>query len=297
MADCAALCDEACVAISLFQQRECWVYAGLDGAAIPVGGSIFCVKTPPPPPPTSTPPPVLAPPLTISKWLAPTTTKGPDVVVSSAHASTIPPPQLSTSTLVGTLNGTLWGFPVLALIAAAFGLVVGVGLLVAGCCLLQGSRRARRGGAANIYDKDDEDELSSNEVLTRGAKRQAPLQGGRSERGGTRGVGPGRAGAAPMQRVLVEACGEVSTVRVATSACYSLPQLRKVVAAACVHLTRGASEKDMLLEYIDEEAGLAITVSGPPLSVSFSSIGVISHQQNSGARVITPVGTAKLASR
>ena len=63
------------------------------------------------------------------------------------------------------------------------------------------------------------------------------------------------------QRVLVEVDGAVSTRRLLTSHCRSVRQLRELIADECAELSGGAPSSRLLLEYLDEKAGLAITVS------------------------------------
>jgi hypothetical protein len=134
----------------------------------------------------------------------------------------------STSRWLSVLVTTFLRLPPAALVAVMLGLCLGVILLLAGCVLLL--LRPRRRVASDAVSSDGGH-----------GKRQAP--------------GDGR-----VHRVLVEAKGGVSTVWVSTGACASVAQLRRVVAAACEHLSGGAAEGAMQLECLDEEAGLAITV-------------------------------------
>lgn len=230
MEQCTALCDVSCAALSLYLGQECWIYASLSGAAVDVAGSIFCVRPGPPPPPAPT---ARAEPPTLAEAEASET----------ADLDALPP--LFAGLAVGDASGlpsamvaAFLRLPPAVLVAVAVGMCLGVVFLVVGCVLLVRPRRraacdASAGGTVS-------DAACSNDEHS---KRQAG-----------RGV----------HRVLIEAGGGVSTVRVVTGGCKSVSQLRRVVAAACEHLSGGAAEEAMHLEYLDEEAGLAITVCTRP---------------------------------
>ena len=75
--------------------------------------------------------------------------------------------------------------------------------------------------------------------------------------GGYEGDG---AAARGTQRILVEVAGEVCSRRVRTGGCGSVAELREVLCTACDDIGR-FDAADMILEYLDERAGLAILVT------------------------------------
>ena len=108
-------------------------------------------------------------------------------------------------------------------------------------------RRQRRGKRQRGYT-DEEDEEDEED----GDFEQGP--------GGFDGYDGEPAAARGTQRILVEVAGEVCSRRVRTGGCGSVPELREVLCTACDDLG-SFDAADMILEYLDERAGLAILVT------------------------------------
>ena len=113
-----------------------------------------------------------------------------------------------------------------------------------GCTLLcRQRRRKRQRGYADEEDEEDEED--------------GDFERGPGGLGGYEGDG---AAARGTQRILVEVAGEVCSRRVRTGGCGSVAELREVLCTACDDLGR-FDAADMILEYLDERAGLAILVT------------------------------------
>jgi len=232
MEQCTSLCDASCSAVSLFKGRECWIYASLSGADIAVDGSIFCVRPSPPPPPDPPPPPQPLQTESTPGALAPVDDYSG--LMEQQQPSWSQPPTGAASAagglgaLAGALSsGTVMGLPTQALVSVAIGSAIGVALLLAGCMLMRPSskRRRRRAVASSAFDDESPDEAgfsSEDAARARPPRRQAPAPSGRGRARGAPGTatpagrGRGSAGGVSVQRVLVEALGAVSTVRVTT---------------------------------------------------------------------------------
>ena len=260
MSECMAACG-GCIGLSLWGSTECWTY----GAWFDDGGgtrrhdeqSVICHRNEPPPPrppPRPPPPPGLPPP--------PPPMPTHDIALSEVSAAK---EHLKTAGAA-----LLSGVNPLILAAAAVGLaIVAILLLVASClCMRQCSPTAPR----YRYDDDDYDDEDFEDVLDDAFDDDDDsfddddderLGSGRRGRGGGGArIGPSANSAAPPQRVLVEVDGAVvGTLRVRTTGCRSVPSLRRKVCAACRELTSGVREEAMVLEYLDEGAGLAVLVA------------------------------------
>lgn len=147
--------------------------------------------------------------------------------------------------------------------AAAIGLaILAVLLLVASCLCMRpcagGGRDPYGDEHMDIYEDANEYDDNSDEDLMPTAADY--------ERGGRRSgvVRSAPAESDEPQRVLVEVDGTVAgTVRCQTVGCRSVRALRRRVCAACRELTGDADlvgEERLVLEYIDEGAGLAVLV-------------------------------------
>ena len=113
-----------------------------------------------------------------------------------------------------------------------------------GCMLLRRQRRGKRQrGYTDEEDEEDEED---------GDFEQGP--------GGFDGYDGEPAAARGTQRILVEVAGEVCSRRVRTGGCGSVAELREVLCTACDDLG-SFDAADMILEYLDERAGLAILVT------------------------------------
>ena len=148
--------------------------------------------------------------------------------------------------------------------AAAIGLaILAVLLLVASCLCMRpcaGGGRDPYGDEHMDFDEDasEYDENEDDDAFT---MTVADYERGGSRSGGVRNA---PAESVEAQRVLVEVDGTVAgTVRCQTADCRSVRALRRRVRVACRELTGDADlvgDERLVLEYIDEGAGLAVLV-------------------------------------
>ncbi|KAL1520263.1 hypothetical protein AB1Y20_023732 [Prymnesium parvum] len=316
MAECEKACAGRCEGLSLYGSSECWIYNSWTGTEVHDETSVICRRDKPPPPPAASPPPLpspsppprlsppppppppslasppprYSPPLPLFSQvseadrthivLAPLPSSSSSSTSSSSSSSSsssylpsssLPSsgpsssslPSLSSSShapstaslanvdltaatepylTAALLAASMSTGPLLPLVVLAVGGCSALVLLCVCCALLSGRCR-------HAEEEEEEEEEAAEEW------EDVP-----------------RAGAS--QRVLVEVDGAVSTTRVHTGHCRSLPQLRRVLAAAC------GARGEMLLEYLDERAGVAVTVDDecdialilakPTLKVTFS---------------------------
>lgn len=272
MERCIELCGDACIGVSLFEFRECWIYSSQRGEEVNDDRSIFCARAQPPSqlPPPPPPPPVFA---QVVNPVVPAVLSGVQAV-QGAQTLTTPPRQsmgpLSAAQRMPVVpfdssnaeqhevafahlqqagdslkaaGGALFAeLPVSAVVALAVGGCIGVLLLLAGCFLLRNGLPDSSQDEIDFYASDEEEASRASTSL-----EPAPVE-------------PARPGAG-SQRVLIEVEGKVSTKRVRTNHCRTLKQLRQTIAEACSKESGGAPPSAMLLEYLDEQAGLAITVN------------------------------------
>jgi len=235
MSDCAAACA-GCIGLSLWGSTECWVYSSWPLAAQHRVDeqSVICRKSeplPPPPPfppPQPPPPPVFPPPS---------------------------PPQPRQKVALNYLKAAGWamveGIPPAVLLAAASGLVLLV-VVVLGClCLCWcpcGSCCASHND--DLGDLEESDESDFDDEGNFGIDDEGEDESS---------VG----GRPAFHRVLIEVDGAVITsVSVRTAGCLSLRGLRRRVSKACAEYTGGRpNESGLVLEYLDEAAGVAVLVS------------------------------------
>ncbi|KAL3928915.1 MAG: hypothetical protein SGPRY_002188 [Prymnesium sp.] len=313
MADCEKACHGTCEGLSLYGSSECWVYSSWSGAEVHDEKSVICRRNKPPPPPQLSPPPSPSPSASPPPPPRPRASFPPKAVqvksveppkLSSSQSErieapesiqTAPKPSWAASNTLGTardqqsldsppltaasLAASLEGVPLLPFAVLLVGGGSGLVLLVVGCCLLL--RRACCGHEAEEEFDDDDDMYDG---LAAHAPRPHKLNGsGRCSRGSA---------AYAVQRVLVEigleikrlhasaqVDGVVSTTRAHTAHCRTLTQLRRAVAEACAVYSDGARESSMLLEYLDERAGLAVVVGDDSdLGLILSKPTLKSHQ-------------------
>ena len=151
--------------------------------------------------------------------------------------------------------------------AAAIGLaILAVLLLVASCLCMRpcaGGGRDPYGDEHMDFDEDasENDDNSDDDLIN-----DLMMTAADYERGGGRSgvVRNAPAESVEAQRVLVEVDGTVAgTVRCQTADCRSVRALRRRVRVACRELTGDADlvgDERLVLEYIDEGAGLAVLV-------------------------------------
>ena len=176
-------------------------------------------------------------------------------------------------------------FPVLlqraspTLLMAGAAVLVMIGLLVILCCVaIMRCGLCSCLGLTLARDEDDDDD----DDWLEDARQEEEEEYGHDDE--------------PPQQILIEVRGKVVATRktYSTRNCRSLKQLRHVVCKRCADYTRGAGERELTLEYLDESAGLAIMVveekqlpvvlSMPTLKATFSSKGGKSRSGNNGPR-------------
>ena len=236
MDECEAECA-GCIGLSLWNNRECWVYREWTGQPRVDEQSVICRRNEPPPPSAQPkpPPPPLAPP-------PPPPTPRQQVAIHHIKAATF---------------ALVEGVPPLLLIASAIGLlIVAVMLLVASCLCMRRCARSSRGRERMEEDFDMEEEFAvdDDDFDDEAFEREFGYDDDEERHG--------RATSFVSQRVLVEVDGAVvGTIRVRAVGCETVRALRRKVSVAAAHLTAGAGDADMLLEYLDEAAGIAVMVS------------------------------------
>lgn len=152
--------------------------------------------------------------------------------------------------------------PALALAGAAALVVIAVLTIACACVVL---RNFAPCSASYDDDDDDDDDYDDDEADDAAAMLAAEREHGD-----------------PPQNILIEVGGRVvGSVQCRTGRCRSLRELRRRVCAQARHLTGGASDRALTLEYLDEGAGLAILVadegqldlvlSMPTLKATFAS--------------------------
>ena len=236
MRDCEAKCA-GCIGLSLWGNTECWVYDEWLGQPRGDEQSVICRKAmpPPPSPPPPPPPPPGAPPP--------------------------PPPLPRHQIMVHHLKAAGWalldGVPSLVLFGSAVGLLIlSVLLITCSCLCMRLCSQAEVAGheAGSDDDGSDDDGFDEEDVYQ---------PRGHAARLGAHRLSADAEGEPHSEhRVMVEFDGEmVGTVNVRTGACRTVRALRKRVCTAVVHLTDGAGEKGMVLEYLDETAGVAVLMT------------------------------------
>ena len=249
MDECGAQCGAGCVGLSLFTSSECWVYDALAGEPRYDEQSVFCVRDLPPPPPSPRPrppPPYVAPP----PQPPPPPPPPPLPLPASRKDAAIEHLKHASDDIKAAGGALVEGVPFGAVVALAVGGGIGLLLLLLGCLLL------RRGRGAGTYDNDDDDDDEYGD-----GGLYDPHGGAEMMRAEYNDEQPSGGGGSGSQRILVEVGGEVCSRRVRTVGCQSVAELREVIAYACDDLVGRVDPSDMLLEYLDEKAGLAILVT------------------------------------
>ena len=251
MEECGAACGDGCAGLSLFTSSECWVYEALAGEARYDEQSVFCVRDLPPPPPSPRPrppPPYVAPPP------PPPSLPPPPSPVSRKDAA-VEHLKHASDDIKAAGGALVEGVPFGAVVALAAGGGIGLLLLLCGCLLL------RRGRGAGAYDDDDDDDVDDDGGLFDPHGGAEMMRADYDDEQPREAAGGGGGGGGGSQRILVEVGGEVCSRRVRTVGCQSVAELREVIAYACDDLVGRVEPSDMLLEYLDEKAGLAILVT------------------------------------
>lgn len=277
VSDCANMCESLsppCVGLSIYLNKECWVYSRYENSARYDEQSVMCQRLRPPASPSPPPPPRVPLP-----FPPPSPEPSPPPPPAPHPPSPPPPPPIPTSSqlmsatpvVTSDTNNALknWSAtnvaamldgasPTLVLAGAVALVLVAILTIAAACVVLRGSSSCSPccGGEDDDDDEYDDDEEEEEDEYDDLEER--------------------RAHAAPPQTILIEIGGRVvGTVEARTRSSRSLAALRRRVCDAAAALTRGAGPRALTLEYLDEAAGLAILVvdeSQLPLVLSMPTL-------------------------